>query len=71
VKDIAFDQDTVSATGSIEASRGESPTCHRLRGIIRKIYEVYMERKVYCQEVECESTGRERCQFKILSESKW
>jgi predicted hydrocarbon binding protein len=71
VRDIAFDRDTVSATGSIEASRGDSPTCHRLRGIIRKIYEVYMERKVYCQEVECESTGRERCQFKIVTESKW
>jgi predicted hydrocarbon binding protein len=71
VKEIHFGPDTVTATGSIEAFRGDSPTCHRLRGIIRKIYEVYMDKKVYCQETECESTGREKCQFKIITESKW
>ena len=57
--------------GSIEASRGDQPTCHRLRGILRKLYEVYMDKKIYCQEVECESTGKDRCVFKIISEPKW
>jgi predicted hydrocarbon binding protein len=71
VKDVEFGPDTVTATGSIEATRGDSPTCHRLRGIIRKIYEVYMDKRIYCQETECESTGREKCQFKIITESKW
>lgn len=71
VKDVEFGTDTVTASGSIEASRGDSPTCHRLRGIIRKIYEVYMDKRIYCQETECESTGRDRCQFKIITESKW
>ena len=70
VKEADFGTDTVVVQGSIEASRGESPTCHRLRGILRKIYEVYMDKKIYCQETECESTGRDRCQFKIISESK-
>lgn len=71
VKEVRFAPDTVDVEGSIEASRGEGPTCHRLRGIIRKIYEVYMDKRIYCQEVECESTGKDRCQFKILSESRW
>jgi predicted hydrocarbon binding protein len=71
VKEVRFEADTVVVSGSIEASRGDSPTCHRLRGIIRKIYEVYMDKKIYCQEIECESTGRDRCTFKIISETKW
>ncbi len=71
VKDAEFGADTVVVRGSIEASRGDSPTCHRLRGIFRKIYEVYMGKKIYCQETECESTGRDRCTFKIISEQKW
>ncbi len=71
VKDMTFDKDTVIVKGSIEASRGDQPTCHRLRGILRKLYEVYMDKKIYCQEVECESTGKDRCVFKIISEPKW
>jgi predicted hydrocarbon binding protein len=71
VKDVQFGADTVTVFGSIEASRGESPTCHRLRGILRKIYEVYMDKRIYCQETECESTGNDKCQFKIITESKW
>ena len=71
VKDADFGTDTVVVHGSIEASRGESPTCHRLRGILRKIYEVYMDKRIYCQEIECESTGKDGCQFKIITEPKW
>jgi predicted hydrocarbon binding protein len=71
VKEIEFHDDTVTVQGSIEASRGDQPTCHRLRGIIRKIYEVYMDKKIYCQETECESIGSGRCTFKISTEHKW
>jgi predicted hydrocarbon binding protein len=71
VKDVQFGADTVTVSGSIEASPGDAPTCHRLRGILRKIYEVYMDKRVYCQETECESTGKDKCQFKIITEAKW
>jgi len=71
VKEIEFHDDTVTVQGSIEASSGDQPTCHRLRGIIRKIYEVYMDKKIYCQETECESIGSGRCTFKISTEHKW
>lgn len=71
VKGIEFHDDTVTVEGSIEASRGDQPTCHRLRGIIRKIYEVYMDKKIYCQETECESMGSGHCTFKISTEHKW
>jgi predicted hydrocarbon binding protein len=68
VREVDFKEDTVTATGSIEASKGDQPTCHRLRGIIRKIYEVYRERKVFCQETECESLGNGHCTFRITTE---
>lgn len=71
VKEIEFGDDTVTVTGSIEASRSEQPTCHRLRGIIRKIFEVYLDKKIYCQETECESVGSGHCTFKIITEQKW
>jgi predicted hydrocarbon binding protein len=71
VKEIDFKDDTVTVTGSIEASRGEQPTCHRLRGIIRKIYEVYLDNRIYCQETECESVGGAHCTFKIITEQRW
>ena len=71
VKGIAFQEDTATVQGSIEALHGEQPTCHRLRGIIRKIYEVYLDKKIYCQETECESVGNDHCTFKISTEHKW
>ena len=71
VKEVSFGPDTVTVRGSIEASKSDRPTCHRLRGILRKLFEVHEGRKVYCQEVECESTGKGACVFRIISESKW
>ncbi len=71
VREVSFDGETVTAHGSIEVSKSDQPTCHRLRGILRKLYEVYQGRRVYCQEVECESSGRPACVFKIISETKW
>ncbi len=71
VKGIEFHDDTVTVQGSIEASHSDKPTCHRLRGIIRKIYEVYLDKKIYCQETECESIQSGHCTFKISTEHKW
>lgn len=71
VREVEFGPDTVTVRGSIEVSKSDRPTCHRLRGILRKLYEVHGGKNVYCQEVECESTGKEACVFKIISESKW
>jgi predicted hydrocarbon binding protein len=72
VRDVTFTDDTIIVQGSIEASsKSGQPTCHRLRGIFRKLYEVYLDKKVYCQEIDCESAGKGRCTFKIETESKW
>jgi len=73
VKDVQFTDNKVTVTGSIEGMEGTSkgPTCHRLRGIIRKIYETYRDQKVYCKEIECVSTGKNGCVFEIGSMDMW
>jgi predicted hydrocarbon binding protein len=65
VDDISFTKDKAEVKGSIEVSKSNSPTCHRLRGIISNIYEAYLQRKVYCKEVKCESSGGNKCVFEI------
>ncbi len=65
VKDITFEKDKVITRGSIEAHPSDKPTCDMLRGIIRKLYEIYYEELVKVTEEECESMGKENCVFKI------
>jgi len=65
VKEIEFSKDEVKVKGSIETTEAKAPTCHILRGIIRKIYEEYYETIVSVEEVKCESKGDEYCLFKI------
>ena len=65
IDDISFGKDKAVVKGSIEVSKSNNPTCHRLRGIISKIYEAHLERKVYCKEVECKSSGGKQCVFEI------
>ncbi len=67
VDNIVFEESTAVAEGSIEGSgQGEgTATCHRLRGIVRKIYEAEMHRKLHCEELECVSRGDKRCVFKV------
>ena len=65
IEDISFDGDTITVKGSIEVSNGDQPTCHRLRGIIRHLFEVYRNERGYCVEKKCESMGDGNCVFLI------
>ncbi len=68
VSDIAFEGDTISVTGSIEASNADSPTCHMLRGILAKVFEERTGKDVYCHERKCVSKGDDKCVFIIDTE---
>jgi predicted hydrocarbon binding protein len=63
--EIAFAENSAEAHGSIEVCKSDMATCHRMRGIIRNLYEAHLNTKVHCVEVECESTGAPRCLFKV------
>lgn len=64
VEDIQFGIAQVRARGSIEVSPGsEAETCHRLRGIVSRIYEMHGKGRVKLTEIECESTGGDQCVF--------
>ena len=65
VDNIIFQESTAVAEGSIEASQADVPTCHRLRGIVRKVYEANTHRKLHCEEIECVSKGDKHCVFKV------
>jgi predicted hydrocarbon binding protein len=65
VKDIQFQNDTITATGSIEAEKGTRNTCHMLRGIIAKVYEGYFGKLMMCTEAECEGAGMPHCVFRV------
>ena len=65
IEDISFEGDIITVKGSIEVANGEQPTCHRLRGILRHLYEVYKNERGYCVEKKCESLGDDNCVFKI------
>ena len=69
VDNIVFEESTAVAEGSIEVSTqaNGNATCHRLRGIVRKVYEAQMHRRLHCEEIECMSRGDKRCVFKVES----
>lgn len=65
IMDATFAPDEVTVKGSVEVSPGaDGETCHRLRGILSRLYEVNEKSKVRFAEVECESLGRPECLFK-------
>lgn len=68
VLDISFDGDTVTVVGSIEASNSDMPTCHMLRGLIAKMFEVRLNKDVYCHERKCVSKGDDKCVFVVDTE---
>jgi predicted hydrocarbon binding protein len=68
VSDIVFEGDTVSVSGSIETFSSDSPTCHMLRGILAKVFEVRSGKDVYCHERRCVSKGDDKCVFVIDTE---
>lgn len=68
VVDVTFEGDTITATGSIEASNSDMPTCHMLRGLLAKIFEVRLSKDVYCHERKCVSKGDDKCVFVVDTE---
>ena len=65
ITDVQFGRADARVQGSIEVSLGsESETCHRLRGILTRLYEARTKGKVRLTEIECESTGSTECVFK-------
>jgi predicted hydrocarbon binding protein len=65
LEDITFEDNTITVKGSIEVVESDQPTCHRLRGILRHLFEVYRNERGYCVEKKCESTGDDNCVFLI------
>ncbi len=64
VEDIVFAEGGARVRGSIEASPGsEAETCHRLRGILSRLYELATKERSRLNEVECVSTGASECVF--------
>ncbi|MBN2014481.1 MAG: hypothetical protein JW778_04820 [Candidatus Altiarchaeota archaeon] len=68
VRDISFEEKTITVRGSIEVTTSESNTCDILRGIIAALYRGYYDKKIYCEEKECESKGADACRFEIMEE---
>lgn len=65
VDNIVFEESDAVAEGSIEACQSDVPTCHRLRGIVKRIYESKDHRRLHCEEVECVSKGDKHCVFRV------
>jgi len=65
VDNIVFQESTAVAEGSIEATEADSTTCHRLRGIVRRIFEAETHRRLHCEEIECVGKGDKHCVFKV------
>ncbi len=51
--------------GSMEASVGVLDGCHKLRGIVKAIYERKSGRKLTIVEIECEARGGKACVFSL------
>jgi predicted hydrocarbon binding protein len=65
VEEIQFKDNEVVAKGSIEVAPSDSPSCHRLRGILREFYERFKGTRVKCTEESCASVGQPECRFRI------
>jgi predicted hydrocarbon binding protein len=66
VDNIVFQETSAVVEGSFEVSvSSDDTTCHRLRGMIRKMYEGQLRKRVHCEEIECSSRGDKQCVFKI------
>jgi len=65
IENIVFTPDRVTVEGSIEAVGSEKATCHRLRGIIKRIYESKTRKRMHVEEVECVGKGDKQCSFRL------
>ncbi len=69
--EIRFEGKRIYVKDSIEAFEGEKkeePTCHMLRGALTEIYTAATGKKAYCHEVECISSGADKCVFEFDEE---
>ncbi len=69
--DIRFEDSKIVVRDSIEASESsgtDEPTCHMLRGALTEIYAAATGKKAYCHEIECISTGADKCVFEFDEE---
>ena len=64
-EDVKFDENRVVVRGSIEVGEANQPTCHRLRGVFKRLYEATNHEKILCEESECESQGSQNCVFTV------
>ncbi|MCK4718113.1 MAG: hypothetical protein KAT70_05535 [Thermoplasmata archaeon] len=69
VEDVEFHYRTAVVHGSVESFSNNTPTCHRMRGIMKRIYEIKTDRMFGCKEAECLAIGAKQCTF-VLEESK-
>lgn len=68
VEDVKFENGLATVTGSIEALEPDQVgkcSCHRMRGILRKIYEGHRHKQMHCEEVECVAKGDKQCVFRL------
>ncbi|MFH0815855.1 MAG: hypothetical protein V1934_03455 [Methanobacteriota archaeon] len=63
--EASFDQRRATFKGSIEAIAGVADGCHKLRGIVKAIYEAKLNRALTIIEMECEGQGGKNCIFSI------
>ncbi len=65
VEEVIFSGDEARVRGSIEVVEdSEAETCHRLRGIISRLYSLRDRKPRRFVEVECCSTGKPECVFR-------
>lgn len=65
-EDMTFGEKEVRVSGSIEASPGaDAETCHRLKGILSRLYETERGRRVTVTEGKCTSAGADACVFSV------
>jgi len=61
---IEFSDSQVVVEGSIEVEEGAGvPTCHLMRGMMKKIYETIDKERYTCEEEKCVSKGDDKCVF--------
>lgn len=67
---ISFEDKRVIVKGSIEVGKSDEPTCHRLRGVFKRIFEAVEQRQTACEEIECQSAGAANCVFSLKVEEE-
>jgi predicted hydrocarbon binding protein len=70
VDSVDFRDREAIVKGSVEMKpNSKSETCHRVRGIISRVFEGHLGMAVRCTETSCESTGKTSCVFIIEPET--